>query len=425
MIENNIMVSIWCLTYNHLGYIKDAIDGFLSQKTDFKYKVVIYDDASTDGTSDIIREYAERYPDIIETVIEPRNRFHDSNRLEYMLGLMREKLTGKYIALCEGDDFWIDCQKLQRQVDYMEHNQNCSLCMHNAVWMDYSQKRFIVDNGFDVDGDGRILKPAEIIRPTKGHPSTASFLFKKEVIWKDDFFFKAPIGDYPLQLAALTCGYIYYSSRVMSVYRWMTSGSYNDKLDKEESLSTYFGLGSILFLSKYDKYTDFKYHEFILDKMNMFAAYFIEHSDLNKEIDEIIKNCQQDGYNLDDACRQFIPWLEKLRLQMRRDDYIADTTRDFLAKHKHIWIMGTGRYASVFAKQMEQNEIKYEGFAVSNTNENPIGFFGKKVVNLLDIPEKDSVGVIVAVLPTNRNDLSESLNHAGIEHFYNPFDIKI
>lgn len=422
--RTDIMVSIWCITYNHIQYIRDALEGFVSQKTNFKYKVLVYDDASTDGTSDVVREYAEKYPDIVEAVIEKRNRFNDADRLDYLQDLKRRRLVGKYTASCEGDDCWIDDQKLQRQVDYMEKHPDCSLYMHNALWMDYNQNRLLIKNAFDVDGDGRILTPEEVIRASKGGPPTASFLYRREVFQKEEFFYKAPMGDYPLQLAALTCGYIYCSSRVMSVYRWMTSGSYNDKLDKEEALSTYFGLGSILFLSRYDRYTDFQYHEYIIDKMNVFAAYFIEHSDIEKSMDVLIQNCKQQGYDLDDACRRFIPWLEKLRTQMRREDYLSDETRGFLKKHKHIWIMGTGRYAALFAKQMKNNDITYDGFVVSDTNNNPAEFFGKKVINLCDIPEKSDAGVVVAILPANRKNLSDSLRLADIKNSYNPFDIE-
>lgn len=424
MKQDSFTVSIWCLTYNHADYIRDALDGFLSQKVNFNYNILIYDDASTDGTSDIVRKYAERYPDIIEAVIEPRNRFQDFDRLEYILKLKRKYLTGKYVAYCEGDDCWIDCHKLQYQVNYMEKHPECTLCMHNAVWMDYSKKRFEVNCEFDINGDGRIMKPEEIIRPTHGHPPTASFLFRRELLWKNDFFFLAPIGDYPLQLLALSEGDIYCSSRVMSVYRWMTSGSYNSKMEREEELSTYFGVGMLSFLDEYDQYTNYRFHTYIVDKMISFGAFFIEHMNPNVSIEKAISDCRSKGYKLHMECEKYIPWLEKMSKQMLKDDYLQEETLAFVTKYKKIWIMGTGKYASVFAKQLINNGIEFEGFAVSEKHYKDSKFMGKEVIKLESISQENKGAVCVAILPVNKSDLEESLKKAGIENYYNPYDIK-
>ncbi len=116
--DEPVMVSIRCITYNHAPYIRQCLEGFVIQKTNFRFQAVVHDDASTDGTTEIVREYAEKYPDIIIPMYEEENRWskHDGSLLTIMYPL----LVGKYLAHCEGDDFWTDPYKLQKQVDFLE-----------------------------------------------------------------------------------------------------------------------------------------------------------------------------------------------------------------------------------------------------------------------------------------------------------------
>src|SRR5690554_4131282 len=129
---NNPLVSISCITYNHAPYIRQCLEGFLMQQCDFEYEILIHDDASTDGTSDIIREYQEKYPNIIKPIIQTENQWSQGVR-----GIMARfnfpRAKGKYIALCEGDDYWTDPLKLQKQVDFLEENENYSFCFHDAI----------------------------------------------------------------------------------------------------------------------------------------------------------------------------------------------------------------------------------------------------------------------------------------------------
>ena len=124
-----IMVTIRCITYNHEPYIRQCLEGFVMQKTNFRFEAIVHDDASTDGTAAIIREYAEKYPDIIKPIYETENQFskHDGS-----LGrIMDAHMHGKYIAMCEGDDYWIDPLKLQKQVDFLEANPEYGMCYTN------------------------------------------------------------------------------------------------------------------------------------------------------------------------------------------------------------------------------------------------------------------------------------------------------
>ena len=125
-----LMVTIRCTTYNHEPYIRQCLDGFLMQKTTFRFEAVVHDDASTDQTANIIREYAEKYPDIIKPIYETENQYskHDGS-----IGrIMNAHMHGKYIAMCEGDDYWTDPLKLQKQVDFLEAHPDFSMCFTNA-----------------------------------------------------------------------------------------------------------------------------------------------------------------------------------------------------------------------------------------------------------------------------------------------------
>ncbi|WP_339904248.1 glycosyltransferase [uncultured Cyclobacterium sp.] len=124
------LVSICCTTYNHASYIKDCLEGFLMQETSFTYEILIYDDASTDGTSAIIEDYRKRFPDLIFPVRPDENQYSKGVRgMNFNFNIPRAK--GKYIALCEGDDYWTAADKLARQVQFMEENPNVIFTFHN------------------------------------------------------------------------------------------------------------------------------------------------------------------------------------------------------------------------------------------------------------------------------------------------------
>lgn len=126
------LVIVWCIAYNQVNYIKDALEGFIMQKTNFCFEVVVHDDASTDGTSDIINQYAADYPEKIKCYIEKDNQWKKGG-LPHILELMNTyHRRAKYIGFCEGDDYWTDPNKLQRQVDFLETHPDYSMCFHSA-----------------------------------------------------------------------------------------------------------------------------------------------------------------------------------------------------------------------------------------------------------------------------------------------------
>lgn len=132
---NEFKVSISCITYNHAPYIRQCLDGFLMQQCNFSFEVLIHDDASTDGTQDIIREYQEKYPDIIKPLLREENLYSKGER-GFNARFNCSRAKGKYIAICEGDDYWTDPLKLQKQVDFLEQHKELSFCSHNINRID-------------------------------------------------------------------------------------------------------------------------------------------------------------------------------------------------------------------------------------------------------------------------------------------------
>lgn len=232
--ENDIMVSIVCLTYNHELFVEKAIKGFLMQKTNFKYEIIIHDDASTDGTANIIKKYAEQYPEVFVPILQTENQY--SKHVKITPKIAREKARGKYIALCEGDDYWIDENKLQKQFDYMEMHPTCSICGHNSYYLDNQKRdednlRYIVNKT-----RSNIRFTIEDFLEERNVPitTTASLFIRREVFpnysWSNRFSF----GDLFFMLSALNSGYFFYFNEPMSIYRINNTNSYNGRMHAEK-----------------------------------------------------------------------------------------------------------------------------------------------------------------------------------------------
>lgn len=152
---NTPLVSICCITYNHAQFIRKCLDGFLMQQTDFPIEILIHDDCSTDGTTEIIREYETKYPDLIFPLYEEENQY--SRGVAGKMDLYNyRRARGKYIAYCEGDDYWTDSQKLQKQVDFMEANPEYSVCFHDFQKYDIRNNKWVYPayGGYDLSKNG-------------------------------------------------------------------------------------------------------------------------------------------------------------------------------------------------------------------------------------------------------------------------------
>ena len=215
----NPLVSICCQTYNHKNYISQAIDGFLMQKTNFPFEVLLRDDASTDGTSEIVKEYSEKYPNIINPLIYAENQWQKG------VSPFRDNVkraTGKYIAICEGDDYWTDPLKLQKQVDFLEGHEEFSLVCHDALIINEMTNRSTLF--FGLNKKKQICSTPDTLNVH--FCPTASIVLRREAILPlSNFDISAVAGDHLLvQLASLN-GLLYRMFDVMSVYRKTAVGA--------------------------------------------------------------------------------------------------------------------------------------------------------------------------------------------------------
>lgn len=221
--DKDYKVVVQCSTYNHEKYIEDALKGFIMQKTNFSWCVLVTDDCSTDGTADIVRKYASQYPDIIKAICLGYNHMQIGISRDPYIRPWHEK--GKFFCFCEGDDYWTDPLKLQKQVDFLESHPDYSMCFHTAIqhWE-----------------DGR--KPDEVFRQIEDREYTGEELFKtwtaatasvmlRRSVIESDIYKRARqnkkfiYGDIITWLSAAHEGKVWGMSDVMSVYRRQETGA--------------------------------------------------------------------------------------------------------------------------------------------------------------------------------------------------------
>lgn len=424
--SEELLVSIYCRTYNHRDYIHNALDGMLMQDTDFLYKIVIYDDASTDGTSDIVKEYARKYPQMVQVVIMKKNTWRNQERVKIESAFMKKYLTGKYIAYCEGDDFWIDPHKLQIQVDYMEANPKCSMYLHNALWFNCMDNTMKAGNPYSCKR-AKDISPEEIFMMYNGHPPTASFLHKKELLDMPKFFMESSVGDYTLLLYALFRGNVHYNNRIMSVYRQLSIGSYSRTIQNDKILGFYYHFGLLQFCFKYNQYTNYKYEEWCDRKIQEYALKIIHKEKDKLIIDDYVKECLAQRYIFSKDFYEYIKELKRLQKQIYDKFYISVSLRKFIEKYKYIIIMGVGNFATILVEQFANNHIEYNGFAVSKRREREDRYLEKTIWELSELPyRREDTGIIIGINPVDWSDIKNSLNKAKILNYYCPFlyDIK-
>ena len=266
---NNIepVVSISCITYNHVNFIRQCLEGFLKQKTDFRFEVLIHDDASTDGTEDIIRQYEAKYPQIIKPLYEKENQWQKGRIGSEIFNFPRAK--GKYIALCEGDDYWTDPYKLQKQVDFLEANQEYNLCVsgsriYNEVTKEERDEiKIIPDVVSNKDGYTFSLYDTKEVWLTK----TLTSVFRN-----DNEIFKKLSNyrygrDIHLFYHILKQGKGYYFTEIFGVYRIHEGGVESMKQGKINSNASY-NCYKELYLQNKDEYTRYNLFRNTLGLLN-------------------------------------------------------------------------------------------------------------------------------------------------------------
>jgi glycosyltransferase involved in cell wall biosynthesis len=215
-------VSILCIAYNHAPYIEETLNGFLMQETEFPFEVIVHDDASFDGTQEIIQRYRSQYPNIIKTILQEENQYSKGRRA---IGFFVEHVRGDYCAFCEGDDFWVSPDKLALQYRALESNPAISMSFHSFysgseryVYKSISRKKI------------RIIPTSKMIAKGPSFVALASVMIKKEVlesVCRNTLEY--PVGDYFIQVMGSYPDGAIYVSGLASFYRVNHKGSWTEK----------------------------------------------------------------------------------------------------------------------------------------------------------------------------------------------------
>lgn len=294
MKDTEYLVSIRCLTYNHARYITDAMNGFCMQQTSFPFVALIVDDASTDGEQDVIKEYLDKHFDMLtaqerETedaffievdhkenkfchfvvVLLKKNLYHIKSKKLSLVSKWEDNV--KYRAGCEGDDYWTDPLKLQKQVKYMEEHKECCMTACAADWVKEG-KLFKNDS---VSDESRDLTTDEVILGGGGYLATCSLVYDNSKLngvipkWRKN----ANVGDYPLQIQGTLEGKLHYFPDTMCVYRYGCPGSWTSiNLGEDKQCSYDHWKKEIDWMMELDNATQKKYKSAICQHLKCYFS---------------------------------------------------------------------------------------------------------------------------------------------------------
>lgn len=285
---NQYIVSILCRTYNHVEFISKTLDGFVMQKTNFKYEVLIGDDLSTDGTEKIIQQYRSKYPDIIKIIPRTENLGPVRNLMD-----LTKYIKGKYVAICEGDDYWTDEYKLQKQVDFLEKNSDYSICFNK-----------VIINYLDSDEENAIAPENVTETSTFDDLIKGNYIYMNSVMYRwafpdglneQNFNSKAMPADWQLHLHHALKGKIKLLDFVGGVYNRHSGGIWSCS-NNPIALHTKFGIAEIEFYKTFENSLNKKYNILLKDKQNYIFKLLVNYY---FEIDDYVNLCNLINYDKD------------------------------------------------------------------------------------------------------------------------------
>lgn len=286
---NNIKVSIICNTYNHEKYIEDAIKGFVCQKTDFKYEICIHDDASTDHTKEIIQKYERLYPDLIHAIIQSENQYSKGISVN---AINTARARGEYIAFCEGDDYWIDPYKLQKQVNLFEKYPDCALVVHGSLIVNarnrFARRKWLLTQ------EERKLTFDEILASRGIVAAHNTYMYRNMENTFPEFFKNLGVWDTTRCIYFGLNNSVYYIPEIMSVYRVGIKGSWNDRVRLDSAKLVKHYQKEINFYQQLNQYTQLKYDK-VITKIIHQLEYQIavcerRYTDIKKDYKDILAN---------------------------------------------------------------------------------------------------------------------------------------
>lgn len=413
---NNVDISILCITYNHVEYICQAMDGFLMQEGDFSYEIIVYDDASTDRTAEILKGYKEKFPDKIRLCLAKENQYSQGGR-KMLYHFAYPYARGRYFSLCDGDDSWIYEHKLYEQFRYMETHPNTSMCIHNALRID-------ADSGEKIPQirgiSSRNMTKEEIFMDSFGLVPTSSFFFRRECMDTiPSSYFKCPVGDTPLRFHCANMGEIYYIDEIWGVRNYMHKGSWNSSI-KDTRNDQKFCMDYNKYLNIYDKETDGIYHRWIKKIQKYFLIrelHDFTFQKLSKDVFDNVFEMARNVYKIDDMI------VRNVRQEIfPSNKFFADEFVQFsiLANKKGCFLYGAGYVGKQVSQYLKllYPEIIIKGFIVTGAEHDAI-VEGVEVYSIDDIVEnRNDIPVLITVMPDIQSEISEILKQKQILDFF-------
>lgn len=414
---NNIKITVVCITYNHIAFIRDVLEGILSQRVNVPFEIIVHDDASTDGTADVIREYAERYPDKIIPILQKENQC--SQGINVRRTFVHPLIKGKYYAWTEGDDVWTYPGKLQAQYDFMEGHTECSLCYHNAL--DY-QADTDLESLLITEQPSGYLTDEQIIATTNGnYPTTSVFARTADVLSMPDAFYHAGIGDHPLRLYLATKGKVYYMNRAWAIRNYKHAQSWTLQMINAFDKYRDYCVKYMDFLGFYNEYTNSKYYNNIrLMYARSFIARFLIETEEKVLCEQWIEMAQDYYSRLSERAKLYtLDELIEEGLQRCSDyeDYmIQQVINPYVEKKKKIYIYGAGVEATRRAVVLFKYYIEFEGFLVTSMEDQEPTCLGKPVYEFANIQLDEDVIVWIGLNRKNKDQVISGLKERGIQY---------
>ncbi len=273
--HNNVpskpMLSVCIQTYQHVDYIKECLDSILMQKTNFEFEILLGEDNSSDGTREICIDYANRFPNKIRLFQHYRKNNisidgSPTGRFNFMYNIYSSK--GKYIAFCEGDDYWTDPLKLQKQVDFLENNLEYSACFTDAEIINDEKKN--TSRTYINKSPGNKIDFNKVLHAGGGIFPTASLVFRNKVLKYPSFMLKANSGDWALALLLTSKGYMGFLNYITCVYRKHSGGVFT-AIENNKDVRTRINQNSIDFLKELNLHLNYKKNKQIKKRISDLA----------------------------------------------------------------------------------------------------------------------------------------------------------
>lgn len=279
----DVKVSIICNAYNHEKYIRKCLEGLVMQKTGFAFEILVHDDASIDGTAGIIREFEEKYPELVKPVYQTENQY--SKSASSVASFQYPRVKGKYIAICEGDDYWTDPLKLQKQYDALEERLDIDMCATKAKKVVANTEKFL---GFvEPKNETCVISLNDVIKGGGNYFATCSLFVRKEILL-NPYPFKEKINlDYATQISGALRGGVYYINEDMCSYRILSDASWTQSVKKNPSIQINTYKKIIEMLKSLDEFTNYANREIILDRIDY---YEFQVALLTSDYKEVIKH---------------------------------------------------------------------------------------------------------------------------------------